>query len=79
MGIASELEDEIERLEGVVGSRTQELRRLREAVAPFLLAADVIEKRPQDYGNRIVAIGGLGTACDLTKGHFARLLKACRN
>jgi hypothetical protein len=79
MGIAPELEDEIERLEGVVGSRTQELRRLRDAIAPFVLAADVIEKRPQDYGNRIVAVGGLGNAYDLTKEHFARLLKAHRN
>jgi hypothetical protein len=33
MGIAPELEDEIERLEGVVGSRTQELRRLLATIA----------------------------------------------
>jgi hypothetical protein len=47
---------------------------LRDAAEPFIRAAYIIAKRPQDYQNRIVMIGGLEDAHDLTKKHFSDLL-----
>lgn len=64
-----ECRHEIERLR-------KALERYQDAAIPFLIAAKVIFERPEDYGNRIVMIGGLANACDLTKDHFRRLLDA---
>lgn len=78
MGIASELENEIERLEGVVASRNQELARLRHAVEPFIKAAKIIAARPGDYAQRIALIGGLEDASDLMQRDFSRLLETVK-
>lgn len=52
----------------------------REALEPFLKAARIIEKRPQDYGEkRIAAFGGLADAHDIYPRHFMRLLSAVQS
>lgn len=56
-----------------------ELERLQDATAPFLTAAKVIAAHDSSYAPRIVMIGGLSDACDLTKTHFARLLQAVQS
>lgn len=53
-------------------------REMQAALEPFIRAAKVIAKRPQDYESRIAMIGGLVDACDLRKQHFANLLAAHR-
>lgn len=50
----------------------EENQRLRMALEPFVRAAEIIVKRPQDYQNRIVAIGGLSEPRDLMKIDFER-------
>lgn len=47
---------------------------LEYAIGPFLRAAKVIADRPDDYMDRVAAIGGLGTAADLMKRDFFTLL-----
>lgn len=56
--------------------RDAQIEKLKLALEPFAKAAEIIAKRPQDYGQRIVAIGGLADARDLTKQDFARALTA---
>lgn len=50
------------------------VEQLEYAIGPFLRAAKVIADRPDDYGDRIVAIGGLATAADIMKRDFLTLL-----
>lgn len=49
---------------------------LVEALEPFIRAAQIIEKRPNDYKDRIAMVGGLGEPADLHKRHFSALLAA---
>ena len=50
------------------------IARLEEAAWPFLRAAELIEKRPQDYGpQRIASFGGLDAAHDIYPEDFLRL------
>ena len=48
---------------------------VREALEPFMRAARIIQKRPQDYGDkRIASFGGLLDAHDIFPADFLRLL-----
>lgn len=52
-----------------------QLAAARRALEPFIRAARLIEKRPQDYGDkRIAAFGSLADAHDLYPKHFLALL-----
>ena len=76
--LADELEREFARLENDRADAGQEIELLREAIEPFVKAAAIIDRRPQDYSDRVVMIGGLEDASDIRKFHFTRLLAASK-
>lgn len=50
--------------------------KLRAALEPFAKVAGIIARRPGDYGNKIVTVGGLADAFALTKTDFQRAADA---